>query len=220
MPGRRALEVGGLIAGGLMLIVGIVALVMGFNARSTVGDELGQEFIVGSPDMTPAEIQKSAQEAGLPSSISLPTCDVAGDEINTGGEARCFASYMRIHALESTGGLTYAQMGRYVAKDDAPAAETDGKGGTSNAEYAVTDENSGQPASNPLRNLWINETALATALNVSYMAEQLAVFGIVVGIALLLAGIGFVILALAVFGRSAEAAAATSVVRPAAPAAG
>jgi hypothetical protein len=43
--------------------------------------------------------------------------------------------------------------------------------------------------------MWITETALATALNGSDLAEQLANFGIVVGIALLLAGVGFVILA-------------------------
>jgi hypothetical protein len=48
---------------------------------------------------------------------------------------------------------------------------------------------------------WINETALATALNVSYMAEQISIFGIVAGIALLLTGVGLVILALAFFGR-------------------
>ena len=39
-------------------------------------------------------------------------------------------------------------------------------------------------------------TALSTALNVSYMAEQMALFGIVVGFALLLSGFGFIILAL------------------------
>jgi hypothetical protein len=38
--------------------------------------------------------------------------------------------------------------------------------------------------------------ALATALNVSYMATQLALFSLVAGIALVLTGIGFVILAL------------------------
>ena len=42
----------------------------------------------------------------------------------------------------------------------------------------------------------MTETALATALNMAYLAENLALFGIVVGIALILAGIGFVILAL------------------------
>ena len=47
----------------------------------------------------------------------------------------------------------------------------------------------------------MTETALTTALNMSYMAEQLSMFGIVVGVALLLTGLGFVILAFAVFGR-------------------
>jgi hypothetical protein len=47
----------------------------------------------------------------------------------------------------------------------------------------------------PARQIWITETALATALNGSDLAEQLANFGIVVGIALLLAGVGFVVLA-------------------------
>lgn len=47
----------------------------------------------------------------------------------------------------------------------------------------------------------MTETALSTALNVSYMASQIALFSIVVGIALILAGIGFIILALAVFGK-------------------
>ena len=46
----------------------------------------------------------------------------------------------------------------------------------------------------------MTETALTTALNTSYMAAQLSVFGIVVGIALLLTGVGLMILALAVLG--------------------
>jgi hypothetical protein len=41
----------------------------------------------------------------------------------------------------------------------------------------------------------VTETALATALNMSYMATNLALFSLVVGIALLLAGIGFIVLA-------------------------
>jgi hypothetical protein len=53
----------------------------------------------------------------------------------------------------------------------------------------------------------VTETALATALNVSYIAEQISLFGIVVGIALLLAGVGLVILAFAVFHRRTREAA-------------
>jgi len=41
----------------------------------------------------------------------------------------------------------------------------------------------------------VTETALTTALDSSYMASQLSLFGIVVGVALLLSGFGFAILA-------------------------
>ena len=58
-------------------------------------------------------------------------------------------------------------------------------------------DDKGQPVSNSARNLWVTETALSTALNVSYMAEQLSLFSLVVGIALLLAGVGFIVLAYA-----------------------
>jgi hypothetical protein len=105
---------------------------------------------------------------------------------------------MRIHALEGTGGLTYAQMGRFQSADNP-----DDPAGTSDEEAAAKDEE-GQPISNSQRNTWINETALATALNVAYMAEQISIFGIVVGVALILTGMGLVILAFAVFGRAPE----------------
>jgi hypothetical protein len=42
------------------------------------------------------------------------------------------------------------------------------------------------------------------------MAEQISIFGIVVGIALLLTGVGLVILALAVFGRGDQSARAAA----------
>ena len=112
--------------------------------------------------------------------------DVAGKPIDTGDRARAFASYMRIHALEATGGVPYSQMPRF--------ATADGKG--TNDAAAAARRSNGRPVDNAARNIWVTETALATALNASYMAEQLALFGIVVGIALLLAGIGFGILAI------------------------
>jgi hypothetical protein len=86
-------------------------------------------------------------------------------------------------------------MGRFQS-----AEEPDDPAGTSDEAAAAKDE-SGNPISNGARNLWITETALATALNVSYMAEQISIFSIVVGVALILTGIGLVILAFAVFGR-------------------
>jgi hypothetical protein len=198
MRGRRIWEIGGFISGALLIVFGVGALYLGINGYRTVHDELDQEYIVGGSDMAPGEIQAAAEEAGLPDRIDLPTCDVVDKEIDTGSEARCFAEYMRVHALEDTGGLTYAQMGRFQS-----AAKPGDAAGTSDEEAAAKDER-GDPISNPRRNLWVTETALATALNVSYMAEQISIFGIVVGIALLLTGIGLVILAFAVFGRAPE----------------
>jgi hypothetical protein len=199
MSGTRLWEIGGFISGAVLILFGAGALYLGIDGYQTVGDELSKEAIVGGSDMAPAEIQKAASEAGLPDTIELPTCDVVDETIDTGSEARCFAQYMRVHALEATGGLSYAQMGRFqsAAKPDDPA-------GTSDETAAAKDEN-GQPISNGARNIWINETALATALNVSYMAEKISIFGIVVGIALVLTGIGLVILAFAVFGRNRSA---------------
>ena len=97
---------------------------------------------------------------------------------------------MHEHALESSGGLPYAQMGRFVSADDP-----ENPAGTSDEAVALKDEE-GNPVSNGARNTWVTATALSTALNMSFMAEQMALFGIVVGIALLLSGIGFMILAL------------------------
>ena len=189
MSKRKIFEYGGLLAGIVLIAFGVGALLMSFDARSTVQDELQREQIVGSDDMSPSAIQAGIDEAGL-TGVDAPSCDVAGEPINTGDEARCFSQYMRIHALESSDGLTYAQMGRFLAADDP-----ENPAGTSDEEAALTDEE-GNPVPNAARNTWVTETSLSTALNLSYMAERLALFGIVVGIALILTGIGFLVLAL------------------------
>jgi hypothetical protein len=197
---RTLLEWGGFAAGGILVTFGVVAIVLGFNGRSTVSDSLKLEKITGTPDMTPALIAKEAKEAGL-TGVKLPSRSVAGLEINSGERARTFASYMRIHTLEATGGYTYAQMGRFQAKPDTPKAQLAVGGGTDNPQWAVTDTATRQPVANGARNIWVTETALTTALNTSYMADQLGLFGIVVGVALLLSGIGFTVLAFAVLHR-------------------
>ena len=205
---RRWLQYGGFAAGIVLVLFGVVAIAMGVSGRSTVRDSLRQEQIVGSSDMTPAAITAEAKAAGL-TNVSLPTCNVAGKTVDSGSTARCFASYMRIHALEATGGLPYSQLPRY--------ATADGKG--TNDEALAAKGDNGRPLDNPTRALWINETALSTALNVSYMAGQLALFGIVVGIALLLSGIGFIVLAafgtLRIGSASREPAATTPLSTPA-----
>jgi hypothetical protein len=112
---RKSFEIGGFIAAVVLIAFGIGAIVMGVNARSTVNNTLTQEQIVGTSDMTPSAIRAEAAKAGLNvSDISFPTTSVAGQAINNGARAHAFAGYMRIHALEATGGLTYAQMPRYA----------------------------------------------------------------------------------------------------------
>src|SRR4051812_11288582 len=112
---RKVFEIGGMVAAAILIAFGVATIVMGVNGRSTVQNSLQQEKIVGSPDMTPAAIKVEAKKAGLPSTISFPTTSVAGKAIDTGAKARAFAGYMRIHALEASGGLTYAEMGRFMA---------------------------------------------------------------------------------------------------------
>jgi len=206
MTKRKLLEYGGVAAGVVMIAIGVVSLVLAIDGRNEVRSSLKQEAIVGSPDMTPDAIATEAKEAGLPATINLPTCSVADQAIDTGAEAKCFAQYMRIHALESTGGLTYAQMGRFQS-----AANPDDPAGTNDEAAAAKDEN-GQPVSNGARNIWVTETSLSTALNVSFLAENIAMFGVVVGVALLLSGIGFMILALG--GALRRQAAETRAVAP------
>jgi hypothetical protein len=189
---RKFFEYGGFIAGAVLIVFGVASIAMSWNGMNTVKSSLKGEYIVGSADMNPAQIKAEAQNAKLDlAKLSLPTCNVANKAIDTGDRARCFAQYMRIHTLESTGGLTYSQMGQYMT----PSGKS-----TSDASQAAKDPKTGQPVANAARNLWVTETALTTALNTSYLASQIALFGIVVGVALLLSGIGFVILALFALG--------------------
>jgi len=183
---RKAFEIGGLVAAVVLIAFGIGAIVMGAQGKSTVTTNLQEQKIVGSPDMTPAGIKAEAAKSGLDvATLTIPTCSVANKPVDSGSSARCFAQYMNIHALEATGGKHYSEMPRF--------ATADGKG--TDVESAAL-QKGGKPVGNPAREVWIQETALSTALNTSYMATQVALFGIVVGIALLLTGFGFAILAI------------------------
>jgi hypothetical protein len=204
---RKAFEIGGILTAVILVVFGAVAIAMGANGRHTVNTSLQNEYIVGSPDMTPSAIKAEAQKAGIASAVKTwPTKSIANQKIDTGDKARLMAQYMRVHTLEATHGFTYAQMGIYTAKPDTPKAQLAPGGGTSNAAYAVIDPNTQQPVQNAARQIWVTETALTTALNTSYMADQLALFGVVTGVALLLAGLGFGILAVGGALRNPETA--------------
>jgi len=187
---RKALEIGGFIAGAVLIAFGIATIVIGVNGRDTVQSNLAQEQIY---------FGNAAQDKTVPKQYSQQL-------VNNGDKARAFAKMMRGHTLEATNGLTYAQMGRFLAKPGTPAKLTDGQGGTNVDTSAAIDPKTKQPISNPARNIWVTETALTTALNAAYMGERIALFGIVVGIALLLTGIGFEVLAIGGALRNPESA--------------
>ncbi len=181
----RMRRLAALAAAAILIVFGVVSAAQGLDGHATVGDALTQEAIVGTPTMTPSAIAEEAEKRGV-SGLDLPTCAVAGKSITNGADARCFAEYMRVDALLATGGKTYAQMPRFASKD--------GKGTNVEAEAIKLPNGVGMP--NPARNVWITETALSTALNTSYMAAQISLFGIAVGGAFLLVGLalgGFVL---------------------------
>jgi hypothetical protein len=122
--------------------------------------------------------------------VGTPDSSIPNQLVNNGTKAEAFAKVMRKHTLEATGGQTYAQMPRYMGKNGKP---------TNDEKLAAVGKN-GQPVDNPLRNLWVTETALTTALHSSYFAESVATFAIVMGFALVLAGLGFGVLSIRVMG--------------------
>jgi hypothetical protein len=118
--------------------------------------------------------------------VGTPDSTIPNQKVDTGSEAKAFAAVMRKHTLEATKGQTYADMGRFL----------DAKGNPTSDEDKAAKGPNGQPVENPVRQLWVTETALTTALNVSYFAERVAVFSMVMGVALILTGIGFLVLTL------------------------
>jgi Tfp pilus assembly major pilin PilA len=83
--------IGGVVAGAVLIAFGIVVIVLAINGQHTLKNELKNQQITGTPDMTPTAIKAEAEKAGL-QNVDLPTCDVAGKAINSGTKARCFVT--------------------------------------------------------------------------------------------------------------------------------
>src|SRR5688572_2539443 len=193
MSEGRGQRVGGYISGGLLIFFGVAVIVLGVWGFAFTRDHIEREGITFGPIEDPAVAEHAP--------------DWAGEPVDTGRKALAQAEIMREHTLSNTGGLTYAEMGQYQSAEN-PSDPV----GTNDPEAAAQDEN-GEPISNSARNIWVTETALATALDMGFMSEMLSIFSIIVGIALLLTGIGLVILSKAVFGRRTSGADTSSQAR-------
>ena len=137
--------------------------------------------------------------------VGTPDSTIPGQKVDTGSEAQAFAATIRKHTLEATQGKTYAEMERFVDEQGQP---------TNDENAAAKDPKSGEPVANQARNIWVTSTALQTALNTAYFAEGVATFAIVMGIAMLLSGIGFLILTLRVLREPAGEAKAVKAAAP------
>ena len=69
---RRMFWIGGLAAGVLLIVLGVIWIWQGASARSEVQDTISREQIVGTPDMSPATFE------GEVPGVEVPTCDVSG----------------------------------------------------------------------------------------------------------------------------------------------
>jgi hypothetical protein len=167
---KKVFAWGGIAASVILVAFGAGAIVIGVNGYNEVRDEIAAQKITATPD------------SGEITGGKL----TPGQQIKTGADAKAFADVMEHHALQATNGQYYAEMGRYLT----PSGEA------TNDETAAAKTPQGQPVENGARNLWVTETALSTALNTSFFAERVAVFSIVMGTALLLTGIGFLVLTL------------------------
>lgn len=167
---KQVFAYGGIAASLILIAFGVGAIAIGIDGRSEVRGAIAEQNITATPDA--GELTNGKLEPG--------------QAIKTGAEAKAFADVMEHHALESTEGKRYAEMGRFLTADGKE---------TSDEALAAKGPN-GQPVENGLRNLWVTETALSTALNTSFFAERVALFSIVMGSALLLTGVGFLVLTL------------------------
>jgi len=167
---KKVFGYGGIVASVVLVAFGAGAIGIGVNGYNEVRDEIAAQRITATDDA--AELTDGRLQPG--------------QAIKTGADARAFADVMEHHTLQSTQGKRYAEMGRFLTPD--------GKDTSDEALAAKTED--GRPVENGLRNMWVTETALTTALNTAFFAERVAVFSIVMGIALLLTGIGFLVLTL------------------------
>ena len=130
-----------------------------------------------------------AQNITTPEDASIPNA-----RVDSPATAQSMADIIDKHALDSTGGKTYAEMGRFLSTDGKPE-------GTSNEADAVKGAD-GKPVANPLRNVAFQAASLRTSLYTSIMAFNVA--DLVIGLGAMIAftgiavgGLGFALAGLA-----------------------
>ena len=104
---------------------------------------------------------------------AAPVTDASG--------ARALAELIRQNTVDAAGGRTYTETDAYVDAEGKPTADR---------ELAAKDERTGRPVENPDHALWIQSTALQTALMQAYVALRLAELTVALGASFAAAGAG------------------------------
>jgi hypothetical protein len=102
-----------------------------------------------------------------------------GTPVTDAAAARSMTEVIRDNTLASTGGKTYGETPPYVDAEGQPTADR---------ELAARDALTGEPLENPEHALWIQSTALQTALMEAYLAQRLA--ELTVGLGAVFVGVG------------------------------
>jgi hypothetical protein len=154
---RKAFPIALMIFGVIFIGAGVYTIGRGYDARNDVREELLAQNITTTED------------------ASIPNA-----RVRDASTAKAMADIIDVHALESTDGLTYSELGRFMAANGDPA-------GTSNEDEALIGDD-GKPVANPLRNVAFQASALRTSLYTSVMAFNVA--DLVVGLGVMIVVLG------------------------------
>jgi hypothetical protein len=130
----------------------------------------------GADARTEVRNELIAQDITTPEDASMPNV-----RVDSVASARSMADIIETHALESSDGLTYSEMGRFMAASGDPA-------GTSNEDEALKGDD-GKPVPNALRNTAFQASALRTSLYTSVMAFEISNLVIGLGVLILVLGV-------------------------------
>jgi hypothetical protein len=157
---KKAFPIVLMVFGLVFLGAGLYTILRGFDAKDQVRDEL------------------IAQNITTPEDASIPNA-----RVDSSATAESMADIIDVHARESTGDLTYAELGRFMAANGDPAGTSD--------ETAALMGADGKPVPNAARNTAFQASALRTSLFASVMAFNVA--DLVVGLGVLMLALGFAV---------------------------
>jgi len=157
---KKAFPILLIVLGVVFLGAGVYTVNRGLDAKDQVHDELVAQAITTPPD------------------ASIPGVQV--DSVRT---ARSMANIIDHHSREAASGLTYSEMGRFMAANGDPAGTSD--------ETAALMGADGKPVANALRNTAFQASALRTSLYTSVMAFEIS--NLVIGLGLMILVLGFAV---------------------------